>query len=171
MAKPLYTISDRDLLKSLAAFHGGFQPPDVVLAGLTEEQATAKPHGLQHSIADIVGHMHYWQEFFNGVACDGFTGFPEHAPEGWPQMTPGGWDELRARFLASVETTQRLAVECEKLDAPFLPEGVDIPPFRRESVGSGLLHAVMHNSHHLGQVVTLRQLMGLWPPSGGSMTW
>ena len=33
----------------------------------------------------------------------------------------------------------------------------------RESRGSGLLRSAIHNSHHLGQVITLRRLMGLWP--------
>jgi uncharacterized damage-inducible protein DinB len=28
-----------------------------------------------------------------------------------------------------------------------------------------------HNSHHLGQVVLLRQILGAWPPPSGSYTW
>jgi hypothetical protein len=86
-------------------------------------------------------------------------------------MPAGGWDDLRTRFLASVLRTQELAITCDRLNEPFLPEGVDVPPFARESIGTGLLHAAVHNSHHLGQVVTIRQLMGLWPPAAGSMTW
>ncbi len=86
-------------------------------------------------------------------------------------MAPGGWDDLRARFLASVETTQRLARECTTLDQKFLPEGSPLPFFERETIGSGLLHAAVHSSHHLGQIVTLRQLLGAWPPEAGSMTW
>jgi uncharacterized damage-inducible protein DinB len=167
----LYTISNRELLKYLAEYNGGFHRPEAVLEGLTEEHATTKPHGLPHSIADIVGHMCFWQEFFNRVAVDGFTGFPEHAPEGWPETPAGGWNELRQRFLNSVEHTQQLALSCETLDEPLLPEGLPIPVFQQDSIGTGLLHAVLHNSHHLGQIVTMRQLMGLWPPGAGSMTW
>jgi hypothetical protein len=29
----------------------------------------------------------------------------------------------------------------------------------------------VHSSHHLGQVVTIRQLLGLWPPPAGALTW
>jgi len=29
----------------------------------------------------------------------------------------------------------------------------------------------MHNSHHLGQIITMRRLLGLWPPPGGTITW
>ncbi|MEX2301926.1 MAG: DinB family protein [Bryobacterales bacterium] len=171
MSNALYLMPDREFLQSMAAFDAGFQTPAAVLDGLTEEQAMAKPHGLPHSIAEIVGHMGYWQDFFNGIAQQGFSGFPEHAEEGWPKIAAGEWDALRTRFLASVELTQRLAVDCGRLSEKLLPEDFLVPIWQRESVGSGLLHAVVHNSHHLGQVVTLRQLLGLWPPQAGSMTW
>ena len=171
MSKPVYKINDRDLLKSVAAFHGGFQPPHIVLEALTEAQATAKPHGLPHSIAEIVAHMLYWQEFFNRNAETGWSGVPEHAAEGWPAIKPGGWEKLRQEFLESCNRMQSLAAQHPRLDAKLLPDGVAIPFLNRESVGSGLLHAAVHSSHHLGQIVTLRQLLGLWPPPSGSMTW
>lgn len=171
MSEALYRISDRELLKSMAAFEAGFHAPAVVLEGLTEQQATAKPHRLPHSIAEIVSHMCYWQDFFNQIAEEGFRAFPQHAEEGWPAMQAGGWDALRDRFLASVALTQQLALHCDKLDEKLLPVDFPLPFWQRESVGSGLLHAAMHNSHHLGQIVTLRQLLGLWPPQAGSMTW
>jgi len=100
MDNALYLVSDRDLLTNIAEFHLGFQPPAVVLEGLTEEQATTKPSGSPHSIADIVGHMCFWQEYFNNMAAEGFRDFPQHAPDGWPKMRVGGWDVLRSRFLA-----------------------------------------------------------------------
>ena len=39
------------------------------------------------------------------------------------------------------------------------------------TVQQALAHIAVHNAHHLGQVVTLRQLMGQWPPPAGSWTW
>ena len=171
MDKALYLITDRDLLINLTEFHLGFQPPAVILEGLTEEQATAKPQGSPHSISDIVGHMCFWQEYFNKMATEGFRDFPAHAPDGWPKMRVGGWDALSKRFLASVQATRELAGTSNRLDEKLLPEGSPLPFMQRDSVGSGLLHAVIHTSHHLGQVVTLRQILKLWPPPSGSMTW
>ena len=49
-----------------------------------------------------------------------------------------------------------------------------IPPARalaRYTVGDALAHLAQHNSHHLGQVILLRQLMTPWPPPTGSWTW
>lgn len=39
------------------------------------------------------------------------------------------------------------------------------------SIEDALIHVAQHNAHHLGQVVTLRQVLGCWPPPGGSYTW
>jgi uncharacterized damage-inducible protein DinB len=171
MSTALYQVGDRKFLRSLATFQGAFQPPAVVLEGLSEEQALAKVPGAPHSIAEIVAHMWYWQDLFNRAAQQGFSGFPEHAPEGWPAVAAGEWDALRERFLACAGRTQELAVSCERLDEKLLRDDYPLPLWQRETAGSGLVHAVIHSSHHLGQVVTLRQLMGLWPPKAGSLTW
>ena len=171
MDKPLFQIADRGLLKAIIAHRGAFQPPGVVLEGLTEDQATARPHGLPHSIADLVGHMLYWQEFFRRAAEGRWQGVPEHAAEGWPRMEPGGWESLRQELLESLKKMATLAEQSPALDARLLPEGVAVPFLERESMGSGLLHGAVHSAHHLGQIIILRQLMGLWPPPAGGMTW
>ena len=167
----LYQINDRHLLLSLLSGDCGFHSPAVVLDGLTAEQALAKPHGLPHSIAEIVAHMAFWQEWFNTSASAGFAGLPEHAAAGWPPVSAENWDALRNRYLAAIEEAKRIVATSDSLHESLLPPGVDAPFFGRESRGSGLLHAVLHNGHHLGQLVTLRQVMGLWPPPAGSMTW
>jgi hypothetical protein len=45
------------------------------------------------------------------------------------------------------------------------------PVVAPEGWDSGLLSAALHNTHHLGQIITLRQLMGVWPPPSGTITW
>ena len=32
-------------------------------------------------------------------------------------------------------------------------------------------HVAQHNAYHLGQIVVLRQVLGIWPPPAGSYTW
>lgn len=167
----IYKIGDRDLLLGLLSGEGGFHGPAVVLDGIPKEQAHAKPHGLPHSIAEIVAHMCYWQEWFNGCAGSGFNGLPEHAAEGWPAVPPEGWEAIRSRYLAAIEESKRIVAASQQLDEPLLPPGVPIPFLDKESCGSGILHAAVHNGHHLGQIVTMRQLLGLWPPAAGPMTW
>jgi uncharacterized damage-inducible protein DinB len=155
----LYKVDDPNLLTDLLSHGSGFHGPAVVLDGLTAEQALAKPHGLPHSIAEIVAHMCFWQDWFNGCASTGFSAPPEHAAEGWPAVTADGW------------SAKRIVAASDTLNHSLLPPGVPIPFLAKESLGSGILHATIHGGHHLGQIVTMRQLMGLWPPTAGSMTW
>jgi uncharacterized damage-inducible protein DinB len=167
----LYRADDPNLVTSVLSGEGIHLEPGAVLDGLTADQAHAKPQGLPHSIAALVAHMCYWQEWFNGCAVVGFTGIAEHAVDGWPAVSPDGWDALRARYLHSVAEAKRIAAESRSLGDPVLPPGVDIPSLARESRGTGLLRAAVHDSHHLGQIITIRQLLGLWPPPAGTITW
>ena len=167
----LYRADDPSLLASVLSGEGVHLEPGAVLDGLTTDQAHAKPHGLPHSIAEIVAHMSYWQEWFNNCVVAGFTGIAEHAVDGWPAVPPDRWDALRTRYLHAVEEANRLAAESDSLGDPLLPPGVHIPSLAHESLGAGLLHAAVHSSHHLGQIITIRQLLGLWPPPAGTITW
>ena len=167
----LYRADDPNLLTSVLTGEGVHLEPAAILEGISADHAHAKPHGLPHSIADIVAHMCYWQEWFNECAVAGFTGMAEHSVDGWPAVPPDGWDGLRARYLRSLEEAKRIAAESDSLGDAVLPPGLDIPILARESRGAGLLHAAVHSSHHLGQIITIRQLQGLWPPPAGTLTW
>lgn len=167
----LYSADDRDLLANVLTGDGIHLGIADVLDGLTADHVHAKPQGLPHSIAEIVAHMCYWQEWFNTCASAGFTGLPEHAADGWPAVPADGWDAVRTRYLQAIEEAKRIAAESDSLGQAVLPQDVDIPVLARESRGSGILHAALHNSHHLGQIITMRQLMGLWPPPAGTITW
>jgi uncharacterized damage-inducible protein DinB len=171
MMTTLYRADDPNLLTSVLSGEGVHLETGAILDGLTADQAHAKPNGLPHSIAEIVAHICYWQEWFNGCAVVGFTGIAAHAVDGWPAVPPDGWDQLRRRYLHSVDEAKRIAAESDSLDRPVLPPGLDIPILARESRGAGLLHAAVHSSHHLGQIITIRQLLGLWPPPAGTITW
>ena len=167
----LHKIDDGQLLTSVLNGDGVYLGPAAVLEGISDDQAHAKPHGLPHSIAEIVAHLGYWQEWANGCAVAGFTSIAEHAVDGWPPVPAGGWDACRTRYLDAVEQAKRIAAESNALGEPVLPPGVDVPAVAKESRGSVILTAAQHNSHHMGQIVTLRQLMGLWPPPSGTITW
>jgi hypothetical protein len=95
----------------------------------------------------------------------------QHAADGWPAVPADGWDGLRTRYLRAIEDAKRIVAESDSLADPLLPPGVQIAALARESHGSGILHAAVHSSHHLGQIITMRQLMGLWPPPSGTITW
>jgi uncharacterized damage-inducible protein DinB len=48
---------------------------------------------------------------------------------------------------------------------------IEHPPLAGYTLRDAIEHMAAHNSHHLGQVVLLRQMLGAWPPPSGSYTW
>ncbi len=141
--------------------------PAAALDALNAADAERRVARARHSIAEIVAHMSFWQEWFCDRCEGGGSPPPARAAEGWPAVSAGSWPETHRRFLAGLERAASLAMPLERAIAP----AIEFPPLAAYTVQDALEHMAQHNSHHLGQVVILRQLMGLWPPPSGGWTW
>ena len=141
--------------------------PEYALDGLTAADAERRLANVPHSIADLVAHMVFWQDWWYSRCQGNNEPMPASAAIGWPAVTPGSWPDVHAAFRAGVE---RLSALDSSADRPIVP-ALDFPPLAHYTIGDALVHAAQHNSHHLGQVILLRQLMGAWPPPAGSWTW
>lgn len=136
---------------------GEFAPRAHILAGLTLEQVGARPGGAPHSIYEELWHAATWQELTldgDGAALKRWEAgeqFPEHpAPE-----SQAAWDELVAGFLGYSERAVRLARDESWLESPET---------ERNSWRVGLTSLAIHNAYHMGKIVLLRQLLGVWTP-------
>jgi uncharacterized damage-inducible protein DinB len=147
-----------------------YSPADAALAGLTDALALDRPVNSDHSIAEIVAHMAFWQQWFLD-RCDGrHVPAPPRAELGWPPVAAGMWSAVLTRFqdgfsralLLSDNETRRT----ERVDPP-----IEFGPLDHYTIEDALIHVSLHNAHHLGQVITLRQLQGSWPPPAGRWTW
>ena len=142
--------------------------PGKIIEGLSVDVAERQHAGLSHSIAEIVAHLAYWQDWFNDRCVGRATPMPGAAASGWPQVPPGSWPQLHDRFLTGLQQLAEFSEEAAT--APVSPP-IEFPPLANYTVGDALMHVATHNSHHLGQVIVLRQLQGQWPPPAGSWTW
>jgi uncharacterized damage-inducible protein DinB len=147
-----------------------YAPPSHILEDLSEAEAHRRVDGSAHTIAELVAHLAFWQAWFL-ARCRGHAApMAEHASEGWPAAPPGSWPGTHAGFLAGVKDAAALAADPERT-ADRLAPAIEFPPLAHYTVGDALTHVAIHNAHHLGQVVTLRQQLGCWPPPAGSWTW
>ena len=143
-------------------------PALSALDGLTESHAESRLEHAPHSIAEIVMHLAFWQEWFCG-RCEGSGDpLPPSAALGWPAPAPASWDAVRARFAAGLE---RAAALGDGDTARPISPSIEYPPLAEYTVGDAIGHMAAHNAHHLGQIVLLRQMLGVWPPPSGSYTW
>lgn len=160
---------DSQLLKKFITGMG-FTPTAKVLSGLTEDLTQQTPAGAPHSIADIVAHLDFWQTWALVNIQGDVQTLPARAALGWPKPKP--WDELCEHFLVSLERAQSLCDDDILLQKPFDPEGKLGASFSTFSVAEALLDIiVVHNAHHMGQIILLRRMLNAWPPEGGGMTW
>jgi uncharacterized damage-inducible protein DinB len=142
-------------------------PPPRALEQLSAPDAERRLADAGHSIAEIVAHMAYWQDWFCRRCAGHADPMPAPAAKGWPEVTPGSWPEIHDRFIAGLDRAVALA---DRGDQPIAP-AIEFPPLAGFTAREAVIHIAQHNSHHLGEVIVLRQLMGLWPPPSGSWTW
>ena len=167
-SEPLNGLTGPALLRIYTGA-GPFTPPSRALAGLTAEQAATKHPGAPHSIREIVAHMHFYQEWAVSVAEGRGATIPPSAAIGWPE--DADWNSLRDAYLAGVSRVEELSRDEELMARRASFEGAEIIGWDRYTIGFAILDIGVHNAHHLGQIVLLRQLGGVWPPDGGGVTW
>ena len=154
----------REFLSSPIAY----LPPEKTLEGLSAADAERHITGAPHSIAEIVAHLAFWQDWFHAHCVGQAAPLVSSAAEGWPTVAADSWPAVRSRFL---DKLQQLAALAEgDMTAPVTP-AIEFPPLANYTIGEALVHVATHNGHHLGQVILLRQLLGAWPPPAGSFTW
>lgn len=142
-------------------------PPAATLAGLDPADALRKVAGLPHSIAEIVAHMNYWQKWF-AARCQGRDEpMAAAAADGWPGVHD--WSAESERFLTGLDALAAIVGQQAPDDAIAPP--IEFPMLAGYSYRDVWEHVAQHNAHHLGQIVVLRQLLGVWPPPSGSYTW
>jgi uncharacterized damage-inducible protein DinB len=143
-------------------------PPMHALEGLDAADAERRLPGAAHSIAEIVAHMSFWQDWWC-VRCEGIaTPIVANAAGGWPAVAEGSWPSIQHQFVAGLERTAALGGTDP--DRAIVP-AIEFPPLGNYSLRAAQEHVAQHNAHHLGQVILLRQMMGRWPPPAGSWTW
>jgi uncharacterized damage-inducible protein DinB len=160
-------MSLRELLVETIAY----MPPERALEGLSSEMAERHASATVHSIAEIVAHMIFWQEWFIGRLRGEAAPMAESASLGWPAVQAGSWSTVRERFVRGLDAAAAIGQQgSARLDARVTP-AIEYPPLAQLTVRDALVHIATHNAHHMGQVITLRQVLGLWPPPAGSWTW
>ena len=121
-----------------------------------------------HTIYQILHHMIYWQDITLARLRGEEPGSPEAAELGWQVARPedeSAWEAAVASLAEGVRELEGMLADPEfDLDRAY-------DPSRKETAREEILMVQAHNSYHLGQIVTLRQELGAWPPPRGGTDW
>ena len=126
--------------------------------------AGAKPAGVPHTPWRLLEHLRIAQWDILRFCIDPRHVSPEFPAGYWPEgdapPDPGAWDRTVAAFRADLKAMMDLVADpATDLFAP-LPHG------QGQTVLREALLVADHNAYHLGQLVTVRRLLGAWHEGG-----
>ncbi len=150
----------RDHLVKLLQGGSAYLTVDEILEGLPADRRGARAENLPHTPWQLLEHLRLAQSDILE-----FSRTPGHVSPKWPDGywpdtdTPPddeAWDRSVAAFRADHKAMQDLVAD-PKTDL-YTP----LPWGKGQTVLREALLTADHNSYHLGQLVTLRQALGVW---------
>ncbi len=144
----------------VALLRGGNAHVDTrtALDGIPPDRVNERPDGLPYSLWELTYHLWFTQ---HDILV--FTQNPDYKGHDWPDdywpdadATPESWADTSQAFRSDLDRLVELVEdESSDLTAPF-----DHAP------GYTLLREILlaadHNAHHLGEVIVVRRLLGIW---------
>jgi uncharacterized damage-inducible protein DinB len=145
------------LLEQLRSTHNKaewFVPANTAVAGLTPAQASWTDKSGNHSVGQLANHLVFWDREalarFKGEKPAKFDG---NNDETFNNFDAKSWD-------ATVTQLDAVMTEWEK--------AVEAADDQKIALwASTIAHVGAHNAYHIGQMVYVRKLQGVWDPAKG----
>jgi uncharacterized damage-inducible protein DinB len=131
-----------------------FVPVSTAVQGLTVEQARWTPGKGSHSVGQLAYHIWFWDSRalaeFKGEKPPAFNGKND---ETFDNFDAKQWDDLQKNLNQVFVDWEKavVAADDEKLAAK----------------ASLIAHIGAHNAYHVGQILYVRKLQGVWNPDKG----
>ena len=145
------------LLEQLHTTHdqeNEFVPISVAVADLTPEQASWTDGHGDHSIGQIVNHLAYWNtrwlERFKGEQSSAYNG---NNDETFDAFNGKAWRAIVSQLDTAMKGWEKAV---ESADESKL-----------KTSASQVANVSTHNAYHLGQILYIRKMQGVWNPAKG----
>ncbi len=150
----------RDHVRKLLAWkdaHAGF---DKAVAGIPPEARGKRPAGAPHSPWELLEHLRLAQhDILDFCRNPNYTAM-EWPADYWPKHpeppSAQAWDESVRQFVDDRRALEAMAADTSLDLTARIPHGSG-QTYLRE-----LLLVADHNAYHIGQLVLVRQLLGVW---------
>jgi len=159
-------VNSNDALRALLSrvldwedAHAGF---DAAVEGIPQEFRGARPKGAPHSPWQLLEHLRICQrDIVEFCRHPGYVElkFEDYWPPGVAPPTEAAWDESVVAFRRDRDALKALAADPDMDLFAAIPHGTGQTCLRE------LLLVADHNAYHVGQLVLLRRLLGVWPRS------
>jgi len=141
--------------------------PERAFEGITWRDAGLTVQNYPHTIWQLLKHMNYWQDRLIS-RIEGMKVLPaKSSDDGWDFDLSAENEEAYRRelgkFLTSIDyITQTMLPRADELKGSKgdYPNGYSV-----------IQTMASHLSYHIGEVVLVRRMLGLWPPPSGGYSW
>jgi len=145
------------LLEQLQTTHDKedwFVPISIAVDGLTAQQAMWSPGKGNHSVGQLAYHIWYWdQRTLNDFKGEKNPKFDGNNNETFDNFTADQWNDL-------VKKLNQVLADWEKAVN-------DADDAKLAANASLIAHVGAHNAYHVGQILYVRKLQGVWNPDKG----
>ncbi|HEX9950919.1 MAG TPA: DinB family protein [Rubricoccaceae bacterium] len=138
-----------------------FVTTDLAFSGIPEPLVNSRPPGATHSLWDLVWHIGFTQADILRFCVD-----PDYSAPAWPEAywplhegAADNLDEAAEGFLADRARLVALVRD------PATDLTAELPHAPGYTVLREALLAAEHTAYHVGQIVWVRQALGIWPPA------
>ncbi len=134
-------------------------PPEKALEGLTPEIARMRPQNDYHSCWELLHHAVVWQEaIFEAILGKDVDWQAISEKDNWPGeeylADDSNFVNLIEKFTQGLKKAEELAKSMDLTKS--MPAWGDAPVLQAYFV------LLQHNSYHLGQIVAVRKMLGIW---------
>jgi hypothetical protein len=150
----------RDLLSRLLAWEDAHVGFDAAVDGIPADLRGVQPSGLPYSAWQLVEHLRRAQHDILDFCRNPDYEELEWPADYWPTSpappSPAAWDESLREYARDREALQQIANDRQTDLTARIPHGSG-QTYLRE-----LVLAADHAAYHVGQLVLVRRLLGIW---------
>lgn len=151
----------RDLLARALAWHDAHVSFDQVVANVPPDLRGQAPANLPYSLWQLLEHLRITQwdilDFCRNAKYEGIKWPDDYWPPTTTPPTATAWDESVRRFKADRQALHDMAKDLTLDLHGKIPHG-NGQTYLRE-----LVLVIDHSAYHVGQLVLVRRLLGIWP--------
>jgi uncharacterized damage-inducible protein DinB len=153
----------REIVASALDWEQAHAGLDSALANLPAELRGKHVDGLPHSVWETLSHIRFTQHDLLEFCVNEHYTEPKWPEDYWPKEAApkddAEWNACIAPIHADGELFAKFTVDSDIDLTSKIPHGTGQTYLRT------VLVSIDHTSHHLGQIIDLRRLLGSWPPA------
>jgi len=150
----------RDLLARTLAWEDAHVGFEAAVADIPADLRGKRPNGVGQSVWELVEHLRRAQHDILDFCRNAEYQELEWPADYWPPTPdppdPGAWDESITQFKEDRKALQDLALDGKT------PLTAKIPHGSGQTYAREYLLAADHAAYHIGQIVLVRRLLGIW---------